>query len=202
MIKAKRVCQNCGKPFDGSGDTHYCRSCADTLKRNVIAERVCIDCGIKFHGGPKAIRCPDCREYARTHKKQGKAKRPIGSVDHCCICGNPYIVTHGKQKYCGEDCARIGLLQYQKKRKKIYNKSESVQKQRREVRKNQSKLCKYCNAPFLINKSNLYYCSDYCRSEYQKIIQCRADMKQGKKRDLDKYLQKQREYQKTQESIN
>lgn len=75
----------------------------------MITTKHCKQCGRSFPGGPRAWYCPDCRyerrlERGRERKKHG-AKRPIGSVDMCVICGNEYVVRGGNQKYCPE-CAK------------------------------------------------------------------------------------------------
>ena len=64
-------------------------------------------CGKEFNGGPRAFYCPDCRvirtKEAQKRFRQGKtAKRKLGSVDKCELCGKEYIVTAGRQKYCSE----------------------------------------------------------------------------------------------------
>lgn len=72
-----RACQECGNPFYGAGDYHYCPACAKLKKLDsVVKIRTCQDCGTEFFGGPRARRCPDCayraaQETNRKHKKMG-----------------------------------------------------------------------------------------------------------------------------------
>ena len=70
-----------------------------------IANRICRQCGKTFLGGYHAWYCPECREErkretdARFRAKHG-ADRPLGSIDHCDVCGGEYIVANWSQKYC------------------------------------------------------------------------------------------------------
>jgi hypothetical protein len=68
-------------------------------------------CGIEFLGGPTAKYCPNCRsERTRQHDRERHQRklagqiRHIGSTDLCTICGQPYTVNSGQQKYC-ESCS-------------------------------------------------------------------------------------------------
>lgn len=74
----------------------------------VVKDRVCRQCGAVFPGGPRAWYCPSCRrerqrEASRRHKANGTS-RALGSTDLCMVCGKPYTVNSGQQKYC-PDCA-------------------------------------------------------------------------------------------------
>lgn len=200
MVKyrAKRACLVCGKSFFGSSDHLYCPACARAKKLDTVVKiRFCQDCGAEFYGGPRARRCPDCvykarQEISKQHKKTG-TKRPIGSVDKCAVCGKEYVVTSGRQKYCSPACQRIGVLEWQRKHKKGYNKASGQETKKQDRRKESKKICVYCGQVFTSNTStNL--CSDYCRKEQRKITQCMADIKRGYHRDLEKYLDKQKEY--------
>lgn len=125
--RTKRACQVCCKPFYGSTDCHYCPACARVKKLDTVVKiRACQDCGVEFYGGPRARRCPDCaykakQETDKQHKKMG-AKRPLGSIDKCVICGKEYTVVSGRQKYCSGTCQRKGVLAWQRENKKVYNK--------------------------------------------------------------------------------
>lgn len=77
--------------------------------------RTCRACGRVFDGGPRAWYCPACREerkkQAYRQYRQRKAAgntRPIGSIDLCEICGKPYTVEGGLQRFC-PDCAPAHL---------------------------------------------------------------------------------------------
>lgn len=198
--KTKRACQVCGKPFYGSKDLHYCPECARLKKLDTVVRiRTCQDCGIDFYGGPRARRCPDCAYIAKLEDKrkyQSKgAKRPIGSNDKCVICGSEYTVVSGRQKYCSDACQRIGVLEWQREHKKGYDKKsgQDIKKQKR--RDVQQKICVYCLKPF-VSDTATNICSDYCRSEQAKLIQCMSDIKRGQNRDLKKYEERREEYRK------
>lgn len=74
-------------------------------------EKVCADCGVSFLGYPRSYRCPSCQ--AEANRQAGLAckaraarghTRPLGSTDTCVICGAPYTVCSGLQRYC-DACA-------------------------------------------------------------------------------------------------
>lgn len=80
-----------------------------------IYDRICRSCGASFRGGPRAWYCPVCRaeraiKTARESKQRSKAGtvRRIGSTDLCLICGQPYTVKGGLQRYCSK-CAKEHL---------------------------------------------------------------------------------------------
>lgn len=79
----------------------------------IYQNRICRECGRPFEGGPRAWYCPDCRAERRhqqhlkaeQRRRTGKVTRPIGSTDHCVVCGEQYIVKSARQKYCPK-CAK------------------------------------------------------------------------------------------------
>lgn len=190
--KTKRACQVCGKPFYGSTDCHYCPDCAKLKKLDTVVKiRTCQDCGIDFYGGPRARRCPDCaykaqKETSRRHKKTG-TKRPIGSIDKCVICGKEYTVVSGRQKYCSDACQRKGVLEWQREHKQGYHKISGQDVKKQDRRKQAQKICVYCLRAFTSDKPT-NTCSDYCRMEQAKLIQCIADINRGYNRDYDRYI--------------
>lgn len=199
--RTKRACQVCGKPFYGSTDCYYCPDCAKTKKLDTVVKiRTCQDCGIEFYGGPRARRCPGCaykaqQEASKEHKKTG-AKRPLGSVDKCVICGKEYTVVSGRQKYCSDACQRKGVLAWQREHKRGYNKASGQDVKKIERRKQAQKICVYCLRTFASDKpTNL--CSDYCHREQTKLTQCITDINRGYKRNLDKYINRRDEYRRT-----
>lgn len=196
--KTKRACQVCGKPFYGGLDCNYCPECARVKKLDTVVKiRICQDCGIEFYGGPRARRCPECaykaqQETNRRHKKTG-TKRPLGSVDKCVMCGKEYIVVSGRQKYCSDACQRKGVLEWQREHKRGYSKTSGQDVKKQERRKQAQKICVYCLRPFTSDKPT-NTCSDYCRMEQAKLIQCIADINRGYNRDYDKYISMRNEY--------
>lgn len=190
--RTKRACQVCGKPFYGGDDSWYCPDCAKSKKLDAVVRiRVCQDCGVEFYGGPRARRCPDCaykaqRETTRQYKKSG-AKRPLGSIDKCAVCGKEYIVVSGRQKYCSPACQRVGVLEWQREHKKGYNKASGQDIKKQERRDAQEKVCVYCLRKFKTDRpTNL--CSDYCRAEQKRIRACVARINQGQKGDYDRLI--------------
>ena len=185
-----KPCAVCGTLFYGGPDRFYCPGCAQAKKSgSTLRPRSCQDCGVKFLGGPRARRCPGCAhkaqlESGRRHKKNG-TKRPLGSIDKCVICGSEYTVFSGRQKYCSDACQRIGLLDWQREHKKGYHKT-SGQDAKKQARRNRAqKACVYCLRPFA-GSSLSNTCSDYCRTEHRKLLQCAADIRRGKNRCLEK----------------
>lgn len=108
-------------------------------------------------------------------------------------CGEEYTVTSGRQKYCSSACQRIGVLAWQREHKRQYNKTSGQDIKKRERREGKEKICIYCHQPFK-SKTASGFCSDYCRKEQAKITQCKADIKRGYKRDIDKYLDQRDKY--------
>ena len=196
--RTKRACQVCGKPFYGSQDCHYCPECARSQKLNTVVKiRTCQDCGVEFFGGPRARRCPECaykaqKESNKQHKRSGPM-RPLGSIDKCAICGSEYTVVSGRQKYCSDACQRKCTLEWQREHKRGYDKKSGQDVKKSQRRKQAQKICVYCLRTFSSDKpTNL--CSDYCRREQEKIIQCVSDINRGYKRDYDKYINKRNKY--------
>lgn len=191
-----KACQSCGKPFSGSVDNHYCPECAKKKKLDTVMKiRVCQDCGSEFLGGPRAKRCPECAQYSRTHKARKPTVRPLGSVDKCQWCGLEYTVVSGRQKYCSEKCQHEAVKVWQRGHKRGYNKESGQDKKKEKRRKEQEKICAYCGRKFKANTATTF-CSDFCHKEYRKLYQCRADIRRGYDRDIDKYLSKMEEYRK------
>lgn len=197
--KTQRACKQCGKIFYGNMDCLLCPECAKESRiKNVVRDRICIDCGTTFQGGPRARRCPDCRQAAKNQTvkpfKKNSAKRPIGSMDICQVCGHEYTVISGRQKYCSGACQRVAVLEWQRKRKQEYNKNPAVTQARKVRRAGKQKVCVYCLRVFSSTTSS-NVCSDYCRAKRQQLNQCIADIKRGEKRDMQKLLDAQQEYQ-------
>ena len=71
-------------------------------------------------GGPRAWYCLNCRWERQKiadikcaeRRRLGKTRK-IGSADLCVICGNPYTVKGGRQKYC-EKCAPKAIAEIDK----------------------------------------------------------------------------------------
>lgn len=191
--KTLKACQDCGKKFQGSTDTHYCPECVKKRRSDTTRILICMDCGTEFLGYPKSRRCPSCAEIARRTYKQGKTIRPLGSTDQCKWCGKDYTVNSGRQKYCSPECMKKAVLVWQREHKKGYHTESGQDVKKYERRLEQEKICVYCGRRFKTRTtSNL--CSDYCRAEQKKIKICEIDIKRGKNRNLQKYIDKRNEY--------
>lgn len=197
-IRTTRACQICGKPFIGNQDCYYCPDCAKQKKLDTVVKmRKCIDCGIDFLGGPRAKRCPSCsakerNEISKKYRKNGAA-RPLGSTDICKICGKEYIVKSGRQKCCSPECQRVSVLAWQREHKKGYSKASGQDIKKSNKRSNQEKICTYCLRSFK-SKTSTNLCSDYCRNEQRKYLQCIYDIDRGQNRDIQKYIDKRKNY--------
>ena len=196
--RTMRSCQVCGKSYYGSKDRYYCPDCAKTKKSDTVVQtRICQDCGAEFQGGPRARRCADCAykaalERGREHRKNG-TKRPLGSTDKCVLCGQEYTVVSPRQKYCSDTCQREGVLAWQREHKKGYSRASKQDEKKMQRRAQVEKICVYCLRTFTSDRPT-NTCSEYCRTEQVKLDQCRADLKRGRKRDLDKYEDKRAQY--------
>ena len=192
------MCQSCGAAFYGGQDNHYCPDCARKKKLDTVVRiRTCIDCGTEFFGGPRARRCSPCAvkaaKAAKARYLKNDTKRPLGSTDKCAVCGSEYTVTGSRQKYCSEECTRIGLLAWQREHKKGYAKESGQDIKKAERRAKQKKICVYCLREFRTSTStNL--CSDYCRKEQRRINLCRADIKRGMRRNMEKLEEARTKY--------
>lgn len=198
----EKICQNCRKPFWGLADKYFCDDCSKKLRaERTSQEKICEDCGRSFIGGPKSFRCPDCQRKIDDRRKQANkyygAERPLGSTDRCIVCGKEYVVEGGLQKYCSAKCRLIGLDSYNKRRKENI---EQKKRKKAEMRANQLYVCQYCKRPFTpvvlsgMKLASHLYCSDYCRKGEKKIQLCIADIKRGKSRDLQKYIDDRNQY--------
>ena len=190
-IRTAKACQECGAVFYGSEDCHYCPDCAKMKKSDTaIRIRICQDCGAKFFGGPRAKRCPPCADVAakiaRKIRGNSAPARPLGSMDKCKMCGKEYTVKSGRQMYC-PDCARAASLAWQRKHKKGYAKKSGQDIKRKERRAAQMKICVYCLKSFKTD-STTNFCSDDCRKAQKQLQACEADIKRGRNRDLQKYI--------------
>lgn len=76
-----KICQSCGKEFEGARNSRYCPECART--------RRILSCYRYYHNRANA--------------------RKIGSIDKCEFCGKEYVVNNGKQRYC-PDCTKKAVL--------------------------------------------------------------------------------------------
>ena len=177
MSTPMRVCALCGKEYEGIGDTRYCPECTAEQRKNVMRIRICKDCGREFIGAPKAGRCADCARIARNETakryKHNKNRKSVGSEGICEICGATFIRNAPIQKYCSPECARIGLLEYQRNRKKGDRKEPDNEIQKN-VRSQRRKVCVYCGKQFWV-KTAAQTCSAYCKKKHQMLRKCQKE---------------------------
>lgn len=183
-----RVCKKCGKIFNtetGHAEVYLCPECSLQAKRSSIyRERICKSCGTAFMGYPRSMFCPSCsEERKRAYKKNYDRKhpaRPLGSIDHCEICGKEYIVNGGRQRFC-PDCAENAVKEKTRAHKREYNRQnkEKISAHKKEVYSSR-KVCVICGKVF-DSPDNSVTCSPKCAKEQKSIIQSRADMKRRKR---------------------
>lgn len=182
-VMSNVVCKDCGKSIPHP--TKYQYLCAECARRNKsgssLRERVCADCGNRFMGYPKSKRCPDCQharelklraEY-RSAQKKGHT-RVLGGTYLCEVCGKPYILTGGKQKYCPA-CKESAT--------KEACRALSREKQRRRladnrVRKAKLRVCVVCGKPLPVGVLGIT-CSPECALERRRQWQRTADARRG-----------------------
>lgn len=112
--QVSHICADCGKEFVAGPNARLCPDCRKKrLQANVKAVRRCVMCGKAFVGAPRALYCPDCRRKKQSEnvrkylarKRAGKSKTLGQTVLACAVCGKPFVMTAGGQKYC-PDCAQ------------------------------------------------------------------------------------------------
>lgn len=157
---------------------------------NVIRVRTCRQCGCEFRGGPRAWYCPGCREQRRLERdrkfQQNKragisSERPLGSIDHCEICGKEYIVKSARQRYC-PDCAPGASKEADRKQGiEHYADMKSINNPiRNEKRRIKAKTCVVCGKEFPCDGTARNTCSEECRDRQRQEWQKVADKKRRK----------------------
>lgn len=191
------ICEYCGKRIDSpvSGQVFCCHDCqikaslavqrraraqlrADSPKPHVPrrTEKTCADCGISFLGYSRSYRCPSCQ--AESNRKSSLAyksrtarghNRPLGSTDTCVICGAPYTVCGGLQRYC-KACA----AEHERKRKLeaarklranpdfIATKNADESAVRAKAATIERRICPVCGKLFPPTTAHPRTCSDEC----------------------------------------
>lgn len=133
-------------------------------------------------GGPRAWYCPECRKARDTEtnrayhiRKRLGGARAIGSTDLCVICGKPYTVEGGLQRYCKE-CAPAAVKRIDNAQSRAWNAANIVPEERNAKRRvgTQEMSCKICGTSFL-GYRNQRYCSDACRVEGVRAIMRETD---------------------------
>ena len=138
----------------------------------VVKDRACRQCGATFLGGPRAWYCPSCRlerrrEADRKYKAHGTS-RPLGSIDLCEVCGEPYTVNSSRQKYCPV-CAPDAVRAVDQAQSRAWNEQNATPEYRRALRDKAaiSRKCVICGAEFR-PKTPSITCSPECSQELKK----------------------------------
>jgi hypothetical protein len=151
-----RICRNCRIEYDGDPGSTLCPSCVKEGRKSTIRDRTCRTCGTTFPGGPRAWYCPSCRadrqkaqsrEYHRRNERG--AARGIGSEDICTICGKPYTVNSGRQRYC-QACAPEAWAEADRAQGRSWYAEHGDPDARRQLRQSHTAelLCAVCGKPY------------------------------------------------------
>lgn len=188
----KRICQTCGRIFDGDPAALKCPDCVKDAKSSTLRDRTCRDCGKIFSGGPRAWYCPECRsERKKSQSRQFKARkragsvRELGSTDICVICGKPYIVTSGLQRYCPA-CAPDAVRAIDREQSRAWNAAHTTPAQRKENRHAAAAqiTCVVCGKLFTPepNRARAKTCSPSCGASLAKQNQAAYEKTHREKR--------------------
>ncbi|MDY3296854.1 hypothetical protein [Selenomonas sp.] len=132
------VCEDCGAAFVGSYTARFCPDCRKRRQQaNAKAVRRCVVCGKAFVGNARAKYCPECRvqkhreNYQRhmQRKKEGQAIVRGESMGTCEICGRPFVVMAGGQRYC-PDCAKAAYMASDRQKSREWAEREKARRQR------------------------------------------------------------------------
>ena len=177
-----KKCQKCGKLFNtAKNEQTLCDDCVAAAKSTTIRPRTCRECGATFDGGPSARYCPSCRairrkENAKRYRQNGPA-RPLGSIDHCIVCGKEYVVKSGLQHYC-PDCAEEAVRQLDREASKKWNAENNFYEQRSQQPRSGQKICVICGKPVPPGTPRVT-CSEECDKLRIKYNQDKAKIKRG-----------------------
>lgn len=161
-----RICRQCATGYEGDPGSTLCPACVRLNKQTTIRDRICRECGITFPGGPRAWYCPDCRtKRQRVNRREYQRRgvmRHIGSEDLCEICGKPYTVASGNQRYC-PGCAPAAIRAIDRAQSRQWQAENVVPEERRSLRKAQAGelVCKICGQTFVPRNAS-QTCSQRC----------------------------------------
>ena len=195
----KRVCQGCGKTFEGEYYALKCPDCVQAERKTTLRPRTCRSCGATFDGGPRAWYCPACRmerqrEQQRKRRAQGGTLRPLGSTDACVICGKSYVVNSARQKYC-PDCAHDAVRAVDREQSKAWNAANMTPEGRREARQSAAAdlTCVVCGKTYHPDPRHQrrITCSDVCAAQLSK--QRRAEYEATHREERNAYRRKRRQ---------
>lgn len=183
-------CKMCGKIFQTESRQKYlCDDCAYEKKHSsTLSKRICKACGAEFIGGPRASFCPECRKERtakaqkdyKSRKKAGRSRK-IGEIYSCEICGKPYILRGGMQKYC-EDCAEKAIqeidnaqsIQWAKENPETISKNKKIES---------IKTCIVCGKQF-VSKHGEKTCSPDCHNINSDYVHAMYNYRKGKRKSI------------------
>lgn len=178
-----KKCLKCGKLFNtAKNEQTLCDNCVAAGRATTIRPRTCHECGAIFDGGPRAWYCPSCRtvrqkEAAARYRKNG-VDRPLGSIDHCTVCGKEYVVKSGRQRYCPE-CADDAVRQQDRMASKQWNAENNFYEERSQRSRSGQKVCVICGKPVPPGTPRIT-CSDECDRLRLKWNRGNTDFRRGK----------------------
>jgi len=135
----KHVCEDCGKEFIASATARFCPDCRRKRQQaNSLAMRKCTVCGREFLGGPRSLYCKECRvqkqheNYKRymQRRREGTATEIGKTVQHCEVCGKPFVVMGGGQRYC-PDCAKEAYKESDRRQSRAWAERDRAERERR-----------------------------------------------------------------------
>lgn len=161
---------------------------------NLYRDAPCQDCGRVVRMHIKSKRCKACQAEADRRNdaahKRAKARghtRELGAHDLCTVCGKPYIITSGRQKYC-PDCAPSATKAADSKATVAWyaehpEKRDARNAKRRKDWRDQPHECVICKTQFFPPTPRRRTCSNACQQEYHRQQQKASDAKRRKKED-------------------
>lgn len=132
---------------------------------------VALGLGTALIAGPSAKK----ESAARCHKSG--TIRPLGSIDHCTICGKEYIVNSARQRYC-KDCAPGAYRQADREASKKWNEENNYYELRAQKPRRGQKVCVICGKPISPGTPRIT-CSEECDRLRIKWHQERTQIRQG-----------------------
>lgn len=155
----------------------------------VVKDRTCKQCGKTFLGGPRAWYCPECRserkrQQAAIRRQRPGPNRPLGSIDHCVVCGKEYVVKGGMQKYC-EDCAKNAVAEKDRAAGIAYYREnkDAINPARYEKLRVKEKVCIVCGKTFDPHGLPAEMCSEECKRIRKRQKQHEAERKRAQKKE-------------------
>lgn len=188
-MSGRRICTICGAPVP-EGRRAYCSAeCQkEAERRRSKAARqgrarsgayhwmTCPDCGAVVWRHVKCVRCEACQAAAKDlsdsayrARRASGAARKIGEQYPCEACGEPYVLTSGKQRYCPR-CAPHEVAENIRAQSRAWYRDaygtpegktkKAEQRSRKAVPVIKS--CAKCGREFETSSCAIY-CSDACR---------------------------------------